>query len=506
MGRRTKRFVAPAGSPVFIHQAFRCCPYAAMVTSKIHDFLEANSYLICETPEESDIAIINTCGFNASRAEQGERVIELVRRRAPRAAIVVCGCLTVIERNRIQRVVRGAPRSAMIGPREPELFDEIFEHPSVGFERVRTNMYKERYSAKDPRLGLYQVLVSLGCLNQCRYCVIRRAKGNVNSKPLPAVVDEVRQGVRENHRDIFLVGDDISCYGADIGTDAVELLRTLAALEEDCRYSFEAFEPSRFLRMLDDLIPSFQSGRFSWIVLPVQSGSDRVLRSMGRNYTCAEIEKAIGRLRAAAPEMIISTDFIFGYPTETRGDLKASLEMTKLFDYSNFNEYEQRPGTPAADLPPVEMERRRKMVGEFLAAQGSQIGVLTRNRLLPYDTWTGKDGDPQREMMLRQWVASTVEKIGGGAGLVVGTDLAGGWMLTGVEEERGGVVLVVSHRSGDETMKFLLSPPDENSPCLAYSPDYNVSLVAANEISAVDEGKRAAIAVLGKMLDLKWKK
>jgi MiaB/RimO family radical SAM methylthiotransferase len=503
MKRSTKRFTVPAGSSVFVHQAFRCCPYAAMITSKIHDFLEQNSYRISEKPEDSDAVVINTCGFNASRAEQGERVIRLVRKRAPGIPVIVSGCLTIIERDRIREALRGVALSAMIGPKENERFDDIFVHGSGRFAEVRTNMYKDRYSSKDPRLGLYQILVSMGCMNQCNYCVIRKAKGQVSSKPVADVIEEVRRGIDLGHRDIFLVGDDISCYGMDIGIDAATLLEALSGLEEDCKFSCEAFEPSRFITALDRLLPSFESGRFAWVVLPVQSGSDRMLGLMGRGYTRGEVETAVRRLRAAAPGMILSTDFIFGYPSETREELQASLDMTGLFDFSNFNEYEQRPGTPPVDVSPGEMEIRRQMVGEFLAAQGSQVQVLTRNRVLPYDAWTGKDGDSQEQRQLMQWTSSAAARLRDIAGRGDGMDLAAGWKVERVDEEPGGVVLVVAGCASGETMRLLLSPRDERSPCMAFSQEYNVSLVSDGELSGIDEGRRAALEALGRILGFK---
>ena len=488
------------GARVFVHQAFRCCPYAAMITARIHDYLEANGFPVCDEPEEASALVVNTCGFNAGRSEQAVRTIGLLRRRAPAAAVVVAGCLTRIERGRVRGALRGCAGCALIGPKEHEKFDDIFRPRAVPFGKVRTNLYKDRYSSKDPRLGLFQILVSTGCMNRCRYCVINRAKGRVESKPLAGVLDEVGAGMELGHRDIFIVGDDISGYGADLGSSVVDLLGALASVGEPCRFSFEAFEPSGFIGHLPALLPIFGKGRFAWIVFPVQSGSDRMLEAMGRAYTRRQVEETLGKLRAAAPGMIISTDFIFGYPSETAGDFSASLDLADLFDYANFNEYEQRPGTPPVDLGPGDLEPRRKAVLDFLGRQGSQVRVLTRNRVLPYDAWTGKDGDEGGRGDLSGWASAEAGKI---RRLVErsGAGLGQGWRLDHVDEDRGGLLLALVREGTGETMTVLLTPRCETSPCMAHAAQYNLSLVASESVEGLDAGRSAALGALGRLLE-----
>jgi threonylcarbamoyladenosine tRNA methylthiotransferase CDKAL1 len=500
--KRGNTFRVKAGTSVFVHQAFRCCPYAAMITSRIHDFLEENGYSVCDEPEEAGAVVVNTCGFNASRSAQAVRTIRLLRKRAPDAPLVVSGCLTRIERGKVRSALKGCRQAAMIGPKELPMFDDIFLRGGPGFGEVRTNLYKDRYSSGDPRMGLFQVLVSTGCMNKCRYCVIRRAKGDVESKPLPEILEEVELGTASGYGDIFLVGDDISCWGMDRGESVGDLVEALVEAGDGCKYSFEAFEPSGFMRHLERLLPSFEKGRITWIVLPVQSGSDRVLERMGRNYTRKQAEEIVESLRSAAPDMIISTDFIFGYPTETMEELEASLEHARIFDYSNFNEYEQRPGTPPSGFSKEEMEPRRRLVKEFLQEQGSQVSVLTRNRVLPYETWTGKDGSAEERKELEKWIAAEAD--GMRNMLEDGTlgELSGGWRLAAVEESPSGVILVVASGVDKEPMKVLLARRDEGSACMAHSDKFNLCLVSDSEMQGMDEAKRNALGELLRRLGL----
>lgn len=486
----------PPGVPVFVHQAFTCCPYAGVITTKIHDYLEANGHPVVDEPERAAAMVVNTCGFNASRSEQALRVIGLLRGRAPGRPLVVAGCLTRIERERVTAALDGVD-SAMIGPREHAEFDRVFQPATVRFEDVRANEYKDRYCRRDPRLGLYQVLVSTGCLNQCRYCVIRQAKGDVSSRPLDTILDEVRRGVAAGHHDVFLVGDDVSCWGADRGRDVRDLLVALVALDVDCRFSVEAFEPSRLIPWIDDLVPLFASGRLTWIVLPVQSGSDRVLREMGRHYTVAQAEQLRARLEAAAPQMLVSTDFIFGYPGETAADFEASLAWARRFDYANFNEYEVRPGTPPTDLPPEEIERRAELVMGYLREQGSQVEVLTRNRVLPHDSWTGRDpsvGGPQPPSAWEEdTTAALGERLGGGA-------LAAGWTAGNLEPQHNGVVLSLEHRGGEAAMQVMITPRDDDALCMARAGEYDLTLLSDDPVAALDGGRMKALDELVRRL------
>jgi len=477
--------VAP-GAPVFLHQAFKCCPYAAMITAQIHDFFVANGHLVAEHPEQAELSVINTCGFNASRSSQAIAAIGVIRKRAPDQPVVVAGCLTKIERDRLGEALDGGPPWLLVGPGEHDQFNGLVAAPQPAFADVATNLYNEHYSRGDPRLGLFQVLVSTGCLNRCTYCVIRKAKGTVVSKPLDEIVREVRRGASLGHGDVFLVGDDISSWGTDQGTDLVTLLTALSQLEGDMRFSAEAFEPSLFLVHIDALLPLFATGRFSWIVLPVQSGSNRVLEAMGRHYKRAQMETAVSRIKEAAPQMIVSTDFIFGFAEETREEFEASLDLARLFDYANFNEYEQRPGTAPQAIEPRELQHRRNVIEAFLSAQGSQQEVLTKNHCTVF----AKAAGPPDRTASASPVQSLVHDPGAASAWARaqaprldrlvdqrGRSLGAGWQLAPARPDHDRVVLPVRHAASERCLSFMVTPRDGQRPAIAFSDEYNLALI-----------------------------
>lgn len=484
------------GSAVFLHQAFTCCPYAAIVTARIHEFLEGNGYRVCDEPGEAAASVVNTCGFNASRSEQAVRAIHAIRARAPRAPLVVSGCLTRIEAGKLDRALEGAARSERIGPGDDAHYDALFGAPRIRFSQVETHEYNERYSARDPRLGLYQILVATGCRNECRYCVIRHAKGDVISRPIESVLEDVRGALAAGREEVFLVADDLSSYGLDRGSDISSLLEALAGL--DVRYSAEAFEPSRLLAQIDRAVPSLASGRFDWIVVPIQSGSDRILRRMGRRYTRREVESLLDRLGGAAPEMIVSTDVIFGFPGEGDEDFRASLELAQRFRYANFNEYEARPGTPAATLPESDLRDRRRAVLDFLRQQGSQLVGLTGNRASACSTWAG-DGPVGGEGEADRWARTHAERVRtllGGA-----RELAGGWRVQAVAPARKEVHVELRRASGGGTMVVALTRRDPGLGCMATAGGYDLGLRSEAPAEGLSRDRSRAIDAIIRRLD-----
>ncbi|MFH2009440.1 MAG: radical SAM protein [bacterium] len=539
--------IAP-GQSVFLHQAFTCCPYAALITAKIHDFFEQNGCEVTDDPEGSALQVINTCGFNEERSARAIKAIRQLQRRAPHTPMVVAGCLTRIEAERVRDPLSQGPPWRTIGPHEHGLFDTLLTQTRVAFEDVRTNRYMERYSSGDPRLPLYQVLVSTGCLNQCSYCVIRHAKGNVRSRPLAEILAEVDRGLALGHRDILLVGDDISAWGADVGSNVAALLAALARIDGDVRFSAEAFEPSRLLEHLDETLNAFASGRFAWIVLPVQSGSDRVLRAMNRRYTRADIEEAVAKLRRAAPALVITTDLLYGFGDETAEELEQTLALGAIFDYCDFNVYEPRPGTPPMTMSAEELRRRRSRVEEFRRDQGSQVEKLvfcdlesyTRRparpasrddeafqpapgvgadyvaaadapaALLPSTPSSGAAGTSAEpapvpapvEPTPSAWVVRHAPRLRSRVA-ERGAALAAGWRVGEVREDLERVVLVVDHDEGEEPLEFMVSIRDESRPCIAHSADYNLGLIWETEAPCeLNPGQIEALTALQRLLDL----
>ncbi|MBK7579473.1 MAG: radical SAM protein [Myxococcales bacterium] len=500
MRHETPEFSIEKGANVFIHQAFACCPYAGLITSKIHDFVELNGYTVVDEPENAAVQVINTCGYNDTRSQLAYDAIQTVRDRNPEAAVVVTGCLTRIEHHKVKDSLQGVSRHAMLGPKHLEDLDLIFDHTLTSFESTPTAFHKDRYSSADPRDGLFQITVSTGCLGRCSFCAIRRATGRPKSMTLDEILAEVRRGLAEGHRDFFLASTDLSTWGHDHGQTVVDLLRALVELPEDFFIHGEAFEPTNFFSHIDEIEPLFHSGKFAWLVFPVQSGSQRILDGMRRTYSIDEVMRGIERLKTADPTLVTCTDIIYGFGDESWEEFLRSVEVGRKFDYAKYNNYEPRPGTPPLVLSAADMVRRREFVMEELGRQGLEVDILTRKRKSPY---LGKR-DRHVSDELGAWLDEYERRFRKLIARKGGIQLAGGYVIDHAAADKIELrSLVLSARRTDGAgLRFGLVPAGTAAPFLASSPRFQLSVLRDDEGAELTSDETYATSALSAMLDL----
>src|SRR2546427_760359 len=241
-------------------------------------------------------------------------------------------------------------------------------------ERVAGLLREHRYeltdSEGDADLILAYVTVVEGCEKHCTFCVVPRTRGRERSHAPETVVAEVRGLVAEGCREVTLLGQTVNAYGRDLTppTDLPELLRRVNDVEGLARIRFTTSNPynltARMIAAMRD-VPKV----CEWFHLPLQSGSNRVLERMNRGYTRERYLELIEDLRAAVPELALSTDLIVGFPGETEEDFRETLAMVERVGYDNVFafRYSRRPGTPAADLPDqipdaVKADRNRRLL------------------------------------------------------------------------------------------------------------------------------------------------
>lgn len=500
-------FQIPSGSNVFIHQAFRCCPYAGLITSKIHDFVEANGYSVVDEPSEAAVQVINTCGYNETRSQLALDAIATVRQESPDSAVVVAGCLTRILPQAVDDALVGVARQAVIGPRRLDDLDLIFAHDATSFEATPTHLHKDRYSHVDPRDGLFQVQVSTGCLGKCTFCAIRRSMGRPRSMSIEAILADIQRGLDAGYRDFMLSSTDASSYGADIGLTFVDLLRAVSEVDADCLFTVESFDPTLFIPRLDELLPIFATRKFACIYLPIQAGSQRIVDLMGRRYRVADVVDAIDRLHEADPDLLVVTDIIYGFADETWAEFMESVEVGRRYDYAKYNNYEPRPSTPPLQLGREEMVARRAFVMEELQRQGPEVEVLTRRRIIPYDGPLSVEEDitarlpaPIRDF-LTEWEARFSRLIEKKHGVPLGPE----WTIGRVEvDPRKQAVILTAGGPGDATLTLALAHPATQMACFASSDRFLLTHLERQDEGEPGhrESKQRALALLAKMLGL----
>ncbi|WP_069808182.1 tRNA (N(6)-L-threonylcarbamoyladenosine(37)-C(2))-methylthiotransferase [Vulcanisaeta thermophila] len=346
--------------------------------------LRDQGWLYVEDVESADYVIVNTC---AVREEAERNELKLLRElsvKYPGKKVIVSGCLT---RVRPASIKDAAPNAILVTSHGNEVMDEVLRRGGdVHIIDERPMKYLPRYM---PELHghRYVVPIQVGCLGNCTFCVTKIGRmgfGRVKSYSMDDVVNAVRDAVRRGAREIYLTGQEVSAYGHDRGYDLVDLLERLLR-EVDGRYMvrlgmMEPLELSRFIdRLLDVVKGDWRVYRFFHI--PVQSGSDKVLRLMRRKYTVDLFRELVTRIRREFPEATVATDIIVGHPGEEDDDFWASVNLVRELgiDKVNLARYSRRPFTEAAYMDqvpePVKKERSKIATEVF-----SQV-ALERNKL-----------------------------------------------------------------------------------------------------------------------------
>ncbi|MDD4907546.1 MAG: radical SAM protein [Candidatus Omnitrophica bacterium] len=341
---------------VHICSSFNGCAVNSYLMSRIYDFLLGNGISLSGTPDDCDAVILGTCAnvrmdeIKAMAAVKG--YLKQCRGRKP---LIVTGCLPDINPD----FFKDKPGVITVGAKAIDELDRIFKarHPIKDF---RPNNLQEKFCLDDTVTdssyyqyyspAKYYIEISRGCLNHCSYCAIKKAKGKLKSKPVELVIAEFRKGLSLGFKQFVLLGDECGGYGPDIGTDFSGLLKKISRLKGDFEIIISNLEPSRLIDMrgsLKDILPRL---RISYINLPLQSGNDRILKLMNRNYRAQEAAKIVREIKKLSPGTRFETNFIYGFPSETRKEFLDSLKVSGLFDTVSFFIYSKRKGTLAAKL------------------------------------------------------------------------------------------------------------------------------------------------------------
>ena len=217
------------------------------------------------------------------------------------------------------------------------------------------------------------VNIIYGCNNFCTYCIVPYVRGRELSRPMDAIVDEVRKCLDEGYKEITLLGQNVNSYGNDLKdghTNFANLLKEVGSLDYDFRLRFMTNHPKD---LTEDVVEAMASSSkiCNNIHLPVQSGSNKVLKDMNRHYTREKYFSLIEMLRKAMPDIGITSDIMVGFPTETEEDFQDTMDLVEQVRYSNAFTfiYSPRQGTPAASMVQIPYEIKKRRIGELIKLQ-----------------------------------------------------------------------------------------------------------------------------------------
>mgnify|MGYP000076624723 CR=1 FL=1 len=359
-------------------------------SERVAGLLQQRDWELTDDAQEADLVLLNTCAIREKCEEKVYSKLGELRRlksRRPDLIVGVTGCLAQLYGEEIPRrapgvdLVFGSPAIARVA----ELVERVRRERRPVVETGEAPLVKiTARPAGAPRLKAY-VTVMEGCEKRCTFCVVPVTRGRQRSHPPEAVLAEVRELAAAGCREVTLLGQTVEMYGRDLDppTDLAALLEAVNEVEGIERIRFTTSNPYNFTRRLIAAIRDVPKV-CEWVHLPLQSGSDRVLARMNRGYTRARYLELIAELRAAVPEVAITTDLIVGFPGETEEDFAATVEAVEQVGYDNafVFRYSPRPGTPAATMPdqvPPEVKARRN--AELLAVV-TRVAAERSRRLL----------------------------------------------------------------------------------------------------------------------------
>lgn len=212
--------------------------------------------------------------------------------------------------------------------------------------------YLSRTTAPDTGQSFFFIKASTGCLGNCTYCAVRLSRGTTRSKPIEKIVIDFRKGIEKGFKLFYLLGTDLGAYGQDLGYNLADLLKEIVKEIGDYKVGIRNINPYYLKQMLPDLCESFKSGKIFHITCAVESGSNRILGLMGRKYTTEEFKECIGKIKREFPEILIRTQIMVGFPTETDDDFYESIKLVDDIpvDFVEVYKFSKRPGTQAASM------------------------------------------------------------------------------------------------------------------------------------------------------------
>jgi len=350
--------------------------------SRIYQFLTTNGHTLTSDPLSADFIIISTCGF--SNLSQENSLTMFKHHQAEKketTRIIIYGCLVHINPGSIP-----TSDAILVGLHDTNTLDTLF-YRTVHFQDVAPfclNELKERFTV-DSRPLLWRVVpflltniltlfssqikkrrdsiitavarkqrdfvqISQGCIGKCSYCVIKKARGSLCSRPLEDILHDITCIASPDHS-LFLVADDCGSYGLDIGTNLFELLYTIKQRHPNLPLDINYLNPQWLIASPEEYIRLFSNLDIKSVIIPMQSGSQQVIERMNRSYDVQKTVSVINRIRQVSPNTVLYGHFIIGFPGETFRDYLKSLFTVRYFDYPVAFLYSDTKGAESVNLP-----------------------------------------------------------------------------------------------------------------------------------------------------------
>ena len=297
--------------------------------------------------EKADIIIINSCAVKQKTDNKIQGLIKNLLKKYPDKKLIITGCMPNAEYKILKKL---APDASLINT------SHITEIPKILNKQIELLSFRKESKLNLPKLSnsrAYSIQISEGCLSKCSFCSTKLAKPNLYSFPKEEIINEVKKAISLGYKRINLASTDMSCYGFDINTNLPELLNEINKIKGNFIVRVGMANPQFIKKYKKELVKSFQSEKImKFLHLPLQSGSDKVLKEMKRGHSVKDFIDIVKLFRKSIPNISIATDIIVGYPTETEQDFKKTLNIIKQIkpEILNISKFSSRPSTEAQKL------------------------------------------------------------------------------------------------------------------------------------------------------------
>jgi tRNA A37 methylthiotransferase MiaB len=352
------------------------CSRRGLDAERIKNYFIANDCQITSSAKHADYLIVATCGLSKWFVETSiKRISDLDKFKGE---LIVYGCLPAMKPESLKKVFDGK----MVITKNLETLDGLFPDFPVRFKDIEDanrsfgmppkaiellqadviRMIKDQFPITEGVIGgigfnnrFPTLRISEGCLGNCSYCGIKKAIGKLKSKPVDALLYELRKILSQKKYGINIASSDSGSYGKDIGTNFPQLLKTI--LDEDERITIEYIQdlnPSWICFYEDNFMGLLKTKRIKSILFPIQSGNARILKSMNRSLDINKFKRIVKGMRKASPRLRLRTQVIAGFPSETKEEFQDTIDFFKecKIDQVDIFAYYEVEGTDAADLVP----------------------------------------------------------------------------------------------------------------------------------------------------------
>ena len=401
---------------IFTHS----CDRRGLDANKTKKYLTENNYKIVDNPKNADIIIFFACAALNSITDKSFKLIKEFQKY--NAELIVAGCLPAIEKEQLTEIFDGKT----IVTKDIEKIDEVFSGNKIKYYdiadanivfknlnkktirgifkntfwtvkliwriyvKIRKHIIKSLFGENSliyrylPEKTEYHIKISTGCLGNCSYCSIKEGIGSCVSKPLDECIKEFKNGLNQGFNKFVIDADETGCYGLDINSNLPELLYKITEIPGNFEISIRNLDPIWVVRYINDLEIILKRKKIIDIESSIQSGSIRILKLMRRYSDIKKMKDAYLRLKKAHPDISLITDYILGFPTESKEDIKQTLRYISEINFTagTIIPFSCRTGTEAENIEPKvtskQMSKGFKYAKKFLKKIGYSVLYFPR--------------------------------------------------------------------------------------------------------------------------------